>query len=248
MKKVFKVIGLIILFIVMVFGFVIFFEVKENLEEMKKLEKEVEEISNIVNATEFDEKAYKEHLDKTITTGEIFKVERAYKNWLRDYLKTNNEIEELYNDLGKGEMLSEEVITADGKSFTTLRANLNAYSNKLEKLREKYNNLSDEDYVVKYYDKDGSALYTDYFLEIIGDIRQTQEEKEISQNLKNSSQYLKDVKAIYDFLSNNQNHWTINNNNTILFDSEDLLDEYKKLVNNVIDMNLNGENSSASEI
>ena len=147
-KKIFKVIGLMILFIILVFGFVIFFEVKENMQEMKKLEKEVEEISDIVNATEFDEKAYKKHLNKTVTTGEIYKVERAYKNWLRDYLKTSNEIEEFYAVLGKGELLSEETIVADGKSFTTLRATLNAYSNKLDNLRDKYNNLSDEDYVI----------------------------------------------------------------------------------------------------
>ena len=235
LKKIFKVIGLIVFFLVVMFGSIIFFEVKDELKEMKKLEKEVEEISNIANATEFDEESYKKHLNKTVTTGEVFKVERAYKNWLRDYLKTINEIEEFYTVLGKGELISEETIIADGKSFTTLRSTLNAYSNKLDDLRNKFNNLSDEDYVLKYYDKKGNASYTDYFLEIIGDIRQTQEEKEISNNLKNSSKYLKDVKAIYDFLSNNQNHWIIKNN-TLLFDSEALLNEYKNLINNIIDI------------
>ena len=234
-KKIFKVIGLIVLFFVIMFASYIFFELKEDFGEMKKLNKEIEEISNIANATEFDEKEYKKHLNKTVTTGNIFKVERSYKNWLRDYLKTINEIEEFYTVLGKGELISEETIVADGKSFTTLRSTLNAYSNKLDNLRDKYNNLSDEDYVIKYYDKDGSALYTDYFLQIIGDIRQTQEEKEISTSLKNSSKYLKEVKAIYDYLSDNQNHWTIKNN-TLYFDSEDLLNEYKKLVDNVVNI------------
>ncbi len=246
-KKIFKVIGLIILFIVIMFGSYIFFEVKDNLKEMKKLNKEVEEITNIANATEFDEKEYKKHLNKTVTTGEIYKVERAYKNWLRDYLKTINEIEEFYIILGKGELISEETIVADGKSFTTLRATLNAYSNKLDNLRDKFNNLSDEDYVLKYYDKDGNALYTDYFLEIIGDIRQTQEEKEISNNLKNSSKYLKEVKSIYDFLSDNQNHWTIKGN-TLYFDNEDLLNEYKKLVDNVINIDTTNIEEKPNEI
>ena len=147
--------------------------------------------------------------------------------------------------LGKGELISEETIVADGKSFTTLRSTLNAYSNKLDNLRDKFNNLSDEDYVVKYYNKDGSALYEDYFLEIIGDIRQTQEEQEISTNLKNSSKYLKEVKAIYDFLSDNQNHWEIKKN-TLYFDSEDLLNEYKKLVNNVV--NIDTTNTKPDEV
>ena len=178
-KKIFKGIGLIVLFLVVMFGSYIFFELKDDFKEMKKLNKEVEEISNIANATEFNEEAYKKHLNKTVTTGAIFKVERAYKNWLRDYLKTINEIEEFYTILGKGELISEETIIADGKSFTTLRSTLNAYSNKLDNIRDKYNNLSDEDYVLKYYNKDGNALYEDYFLEIIGDIRQTQEEQEV---------------------------------------------------------------------
>ena len=246
-KKIFKVIGLIILFLVIMFGSYIFFEVKEDLGEMKKLNKEVEVITNIANATEFNEKEYKKHLNKTVTTGEIYKVERSYKNWLRDYLKTINEIEEFYIILGKGELLSEEAIVADGKSFTTLRATLNAYSNKLDNLRDKFNNLSDEDYVLKYYDKDGSALYTDYFLEIIGDIRQTQEEKEISNSLKNSSKYLKEVKKVYDFLSDNQNHWTIKNN-TLYFDNENLLNEYKKLIDNIINIDTTNIEEKPNEI
>ena len=53
----------------------------------------------------------------------------------------------------------------------------------------------------------------------MGDIRQTQEEKEISNNLKNCSKYLKEVKAIYDYLSDNQNHWTIKNNTLYTFPS-----------------------------
>ena len=246
-KKIFKVIGLIILFLVIMFGSYIFFELKEDFGEMKKLNKEVEEITNIANATEFNEKEYKKHLNKTVTTGEIYKVERSYKNWLRDYLKTINEIEEFYTILGKGELLSEEAIIADGKSFTTLRATLNAYSNKLDKLRDKFNNLSDEDYVIKYYDKDGSALYTDYFLEIIGDIRQTQEEKEISNSLKVSSNYLKEVKKVYDFLSDNQNHWTIKNN-TLYFDNEDLLNEYKKLIDNIVNIDTTNIEEKPNEI
>lgn len=244
-KKLFKILGFIFLFILIMFGSAVFFEVKEISENMEKLNKEVEEITNIANATEFDEDAYKKHLNKTVTTGEVFKVERAYKNWLRDYLKTINEIDEFYEVLGKGELISEETIVADGKSFTTLRSTLNAYSNKLDNLRDKFNNLSDEDYVIKYYNKDGSALYEDYFLEIIGDIRQTQEEQEISTNLKNSSKYLKEVKAIYDFLSDNQNHWEIKKN-TLYFDSEDLMNQYKKLVNNVV--NIDTTNTQPDEV
>ena len=246
-KKIFKGIGLIVLFLVVMFGSYIFFELKDDFKEMKKLNKEVEEISNIANATEFNEEAYKKHLNKTVTTGSIFKVERAYKNWLRDYLKTINEIEEFYTILGKGELISEETIIADGKSFTTLRSTLNAYSNKLDNIRDKYNNLSDEDYVLKYYNKDGNALYEDYFLEIIGDIRQTQEEQEVSTSLRNSSKYLKEVKAIYDFLSDNQNHWEIKKN-TLYFDSQELLNEYKKLVDKVVNIDMTTNSSEPDEV
>ena len=246
-KKIFKGIGLIVLFLVVMFGSYIFFELKDDFKEMKKLNKEVEEISNIANATEFNEEAYKKHLNKTVTTGAIFKVERAYKNWLRDYLKTINEIEEFYTILGKGELISEETIIADGKSFTTLRSTLNAYSNKLDNIRDKYNNLSDEDYVLKYYNKDGNALYEDYFLEIIGDIRQTQEEQEVSTSLRNSSKYLKEVKAIYDFLSDNQNHWEIKKN-TLYFDSQELLNEYKKLVDKVVNIDMTTNSSEPDEV
>ena len=90
-------------------------------------------------------------------------------------------------------------------------------------------------------------MYTDYFLEIIGDIRQTQQEKEVSQNLKDSSKYLKDVKAIYDFLSDNQNHWTIKTK-TLYFDSEELLKEYQKLVNNIVNIDTTNTKSTPNEI
>ena len=98
-KKWLKRIGIGFLVLVLLFIALIIFLVIKDLKSEQKLNKEVEEIQDIMDATEFDERAFKKKLNKTVTTGDYYKVERAYKNYLRDYLKINDSIIDFYDKL-----------------------------------------------------------------------------------------------------------------------------------------------------
>ena len=71
----------------------------QGIKTEQKLNKEVEEITNILESTDFDEEKLKKKLNTTISTGDYYKVERAYKNYVRDYLAIRNDIIYIYSKL-----------------------------------------------------------------------------------------------------------------------------------------------------
>lgn len=244
-KKWVKVVGFIFFCIFLFFGFLIGFSVIDDLKMEKKLEREVEKIQDILDATEFDEEAYKKKLNKTVTTGDYYKVERAYKNYLRDYLKINNSIIEFYENIKIDQLLTIDNIINDGKDFFSTRTILNAYSNGLDTLKNKFDSMSSEKKVLSYLDDSLDDYYEDYYMEIIGDIRQTEEEKSLSNTLSQGSKLLKNTKRIFDYLSDNKNHWTVGDN-MILFDSEEMLQEYQSLVAVITNLGIEESSGDAS--
>ncbi len=196
-----------------------------------KLEKEIAEIEDILNSTDFDEEALKQKLNKSVTSGDYHKVERAYKNYVRDYIQINATIVEFYERMEKDleGLLSEEHLLKDGKDFIETKTKLMKYQKELDTLKEKFDNLSNEKKVLSYLNSGVEDYYVDYFKELIGDIQQTEEEKELSSQLSRSSLLLETVRGLFDFLSTYQNHWEIQNN-TLSFDSGELLKEYESWI------------------
>ena len=85
---------IILLFIILIIIFVV-----KDFKTEDKINREIEEIQNIMEATEFDEELFKKKINNTVSTGDYYKVERAYKNYLRDYLKSINDINNFYDSL-----------------------------------------------------------------------------------------------------------------------------------------------------
>ena len=233
-KKWLKRIGIGFLAIVLLFFALIIFFVIKDFKSEDKLNKEVEEIQNILDATEFDEAVFKKKLNKPVTTGDYYKVERAYKNYLRDYLKINDSIVDFYDKLEIESLLTMDNIKTDGKDFIKTRSILNSYTNQLDNLKSSLDSMSDENKVISYLKGDLDDYYKNYYKQIIGDIRQTEAEKELSKYLEDSSTLLKNTKGTFDFLSEQQQHWVVEND-MVLFDSQELLEEYQKIISEIID-------------
>ncbi len=242
-KKWLKRIGIGFLVLVLLFIALIIFLVIKDLKSEQKLNKEVEEIQDIMDATEFDERAFKKKLNKTVTTGDYYKVERAYKNYLRDYLKINDSIIDFYDKLEIESLLTMDNIKADGKDFFKTRSILNSYTDQLDKLKASLDSMADEKKVISYLKGNASDYYKDYYKQIIGDIRQTESEKELSKYLEDSSTLLKNTKKAFDFLSEQQQHWVVEDD-MILFDSEELLQQYQTILSEIIDFAKKSEPST----
>ena len=220
----------LIIFGVLIFAFaaLVGYFVYQDLQTESKINREVEEIENILNATDFDEELFKKKLNNTVSTGDYYKVERAYKNYLRDYYTLINDIIEFYDSIDVENILSIENIQTDGKDFVKTRITLDKYKIGCDKLRTNFDSMSDEKKVMSYLKSDLDDYYVDYYKKIIGDISQTSTEKELSEYLTLSSKQIAAIKDIFDFLSDNKSHWNTDGTN-ILFDSEELISQYQEL-------------------
>ena len=246
-KKWLKRIGIGCLVIIAIFVAIIIFLVVNDLKSEKKLNQEIEEIQNILNATDFDEQAYKEKLNKTVTTGDYYKVERAYKNYLRDCLKISKSIVSFYEQLEIENLLTMENLKTDGKEFFTTRSILNSYSDQLDNLKLKFDSMADEKKAMSYLKEDIGDYYVKYYKEIIGDVKHTEETKELSKYLEDSSTLIKSTKKAFDFLSEQKEHWVIEDE-MVLFDSQELLSQYQSIISEIIDFANNTVKNSNEDL
>ena len=211
-----------------------------------KINREVEEIQNIMEATDFDEELFKKKINNTVSTGDYYKVERAYKNYLRDYLKSLNDINEFYDThLKIDNLLSAENIKKDGKDFIATKIQLNNNKKDIEKLAYNFNSMKEEEKVLSYLDKNLDDYYIDYYKKIVGNIEQTTVEKELSQELYNSSKLVDNIYNIFEFLSDNKNHWTFEDD-MIYFDNDDLVNKYKSMLENITNFEENSHDEKTN--
>ena len=242
MKKVLKivliVIGVLFLLLCILVGVFLYKDFK--MED--KLNREVEEINNIMEATDFDEEKFKEKLNNTVSTGDYYKVERAYKNYLRDYVVILNKIEKFYEESSLEDILSIENYKVDGKDFISSKMKLTAAKNELDKLKQDFDNMSTEEVAISYLDSTLDSYYVDYYKKIIGDVKQSREEQELSQYLADYSKIIDNLYAVLEFLSINKSQWDIQDD-TVLFATDELIEQYKSLLQSIADTSSNISNT-----
>ncbi len=232
MKKTVKIVLIVLGIIFLLFCILIGVGVYNDFKTEDKINREVESIQNLMEATEFDEEAFKKKLNNTVSTGDYYKVERAYKNYLRDYLKINNDIIAFYENISIEKILSAENVKNDGKDFIQSRSTLNNYKSTLDKIKSDYDSMFTEKKVLSYLDIEDD-YYVDYYKEIVGEVKQSQTEKELSMYLANSSELLENVIALLQFLSDNKNNWNFQDNK-IMFNSQALLDQYNQILQSLL--------------
>ena len=229
MKKGLKIALIIIGVIVLLICILIGIAVANDFKIEDKLNKEVEEITNIMEATDFDEEAFKDKLNHTVARGDYYKVERAYKNYLRDYLKSLNSIIDFYNSDELNNILSSDNLKRDGKDFINSKLTITSNKQKLETIKNTFNSMKTEEKVLSYLDKSLDDYYVDYYRKIVGKIEQTETEKELSIYLDESSKILDNIYNIFEFLSDNKVYYEIQDDG-VYFTREDLLEQYNKML------------------
>ena len=117
-KRILKIIGIIIgILLIIIVGVAIWGMVQEN-----KLEKELTKISELVNAENIDLDSVYEVLNQTVTKGDYAKVEKAFKNYLKDNFDTTIKISEILNDEQLLNILTANNYLKDGKDFLVTKA------------------------------------------------------------------------------------------------------------------------------
>lgn len=241
MKKGLKITLIIVGIIILLFCILVGIFVVNDFKMEDKLNLEVEEITNILEATEFDEEKLNNKLNNTVSRGDYYKVERAYKNYIRDYIKVLNNIISFYDNLEIDNILSIDNLKKDGKSYINSRLTINNNKEKLDKLKESFDSMKDKDKVLSYLDKNLNSYYVNYYNKIIGEVEQTETEKELSSYLEESSKILNNIYNIFEFLSEYKDYYEVGDD-ALYFKRDDLLNQYNEMLLNITNTESNISN------
>lgn len=229
-KKIFIFIGVICLLFIGLIGYY----VVSDLNQESKLEDEIVLIDNLVNTDAIDkidlEKLYS-YLDRTITKGDYAKVERAFKNYLKDNFDNVLKIVDLLNDDRIVEVLTVDNYINDGKEFIETKKYLNTYATELKECKNNYLNYFTEEKAMSYLDTNNlDSYYIDLYKDkYIGDLETALEDKTVEESINALLDTTSIMQQIIDLLSNNPNSWYIDTE-YINFTDNNLSNEYDRLI------------------
>ena len=231
-KKILIVIGIIVVLIVAIVAYVV-------VTDMKQEEKMVEEFQYIYGLFEKDEleiDQIKEALERTVTTrGNYLKTEKAYKQYLKDAYQNMVTMAGILEDERIENSLTTENYKEDGPEFIETKKYLAETKQSLEDGKNKYYELLTEDGAMKYIkEQNVDSYYEDiYNQEIKGYINLEENQNDtVKDAINDVIDVLTVSEKIINFLSENKGSWEIEDN-SIVFDTQKLSDEYDKLVSEI---------------
>ena len=232
MKK--KIIIIIILIIAILAG-IIGYSVYQDLKQEDNLKIELDDISNMINyedMSNLDE--INKRLDQTVTKKDYAVVEKAFKQYMKDFLKNTHEITEIFDDERIVKALSAENYKNDGPDFKETKELLKNYSDKLAECTSKYNEFLTEEKIMSYIDdKNLDDYYIElYRNELVGDIEKEKADKTVENSINKIIDVMNNSEDIIDFLVKNKGKWEIDGED-IVFDNQKLINEYQELIEKI---------------
>ena len=228
MKK--KVLIAVLIIIVIAIGVIGYFVFSDMIQE-DKLKTELTEIYQLTNSETIDMNAINERLNRTITKGDYAIVEEAFKTYLKDNFNNSIEIANIINDEKLTSLLTVENYKEDGKDFTESKNYITTTKATLENCKEKYTEFLTEEKAMSYInDKGLDSYYTDlYKEEVVGDMETAESDGIVEKSIDEVISILNTSEEILNLLSENKDSWEIDED-TIVFSSESLSDQYNELV------------------
>ncbi len=227
-KRILKIIGIIIgILLIIIVGVAIWGIVQEN-----KLEKELTKISELVNAENIDLDSVYEVLNQTVTKGDYAKVEKAFKNYLKDNFDTTIKISEILNDEQLLNILTANNYLKDGKDFLVTKAYIEQTRTNLTQYQNDYNEFFTKEKAKSYINKQElDEYYVDLYMEqYVGDIETDSNSDVVDESIDEILNILNIYEEVINLLANNKDEWQIIDEN-IVFDDTELSNEYEELVN-----------------
>lgn len=224
------IIGVVVLTLVV--GIIGFFAASD-LKKENLLNNEVKEVIDLINQEEIDENLINKKLDENIMNGKYNEVERAFKDFVHDYLYDLNIIKilDILNDETIVNVLSVDNYKKDGKDFKETKNYLQTTISFLENSKVKYENYFNDKKIMSYLNSDLEQYYKDlYKNEYIQQLKMINNEESFKSSVDEILNILKIDNEIINLLSTNQNSWFIEKDN-IVFQSQSLLDDYNALIN-----------------
>ena len=229
-KIIFIVIGIIILVLLGIFGYM----VVDEMNQTNKLIVEVDEISQMFNQTSIDYDAIEQKLTTNVSKGDYLVVEKAVKQYLSDGLTSMKELQEIVDDDRITTLLTIENYSEDGPDFVNTKEYIQNTRTTLENLKNQFISYTTQEKMDEYIsDKGLDEYYIELYNELMGGdkIMQTDIE-ELESSLDSIINMLNNTEIVIDFLIENKDSWQVQGEN-IMFFSNELVNEYNELTSNI---------------
>lgn len=238
MKKKGIIIGIIIILVVLIMAGIIMV-VSRNLGQEAALRVEMQEIYEMLGDTQvFEEEKVKElssRLEKTVTTGDYAVVEQTIKQYLKECVDYTAGIMDIINSGKIEQLVTANNYESDGPDFVESTKYISETRAKLEEAKTKFTDMLSEEKVKSYIEgKVDNQHYIDLYNKLALGTGEENTLKEDTQSINESLDILINIlnneEKIINMLKENKNHWKIEGD-TILFDTDELVQEYNNLIN-----------------
>lgn len=229
-KIIFIVIGIIILVLLGIFGYM----VVDEMNQTNKLIVEVDEISQMFNQTSMDYDAIEQKLTTNVSKGDYLVVEKAVKQYLSDSLTSMKELQEIVDDDRITTLLTIQNYSEDGPDFVNTKEYIQNTRTTLENLKNQFISYTTQEKMDEYIsDKGLDEYYIELYNELMGGDKIMQSDiEELESSLDSIINMLNNTEIVIDFLIENKDSWQVQGEN-IMFFSNELVNEYNELTSNI---------------
>lgn len=228
MKK--KVLIIIAIIVAIIVGIITYMLITD-LNQESKLKDELNYLDSLVNVENIDLDKIDEILNRTVTKDDYQVVEKAYKSYLSDSFDNIVTITNIINDEQLTNVLTVENYQEDGPDFVVSKEYLETSKEVLINSKTNYYSLLSEEKAMSYIDTEGlDSYYIDLYKdELLGDIEIESADQTIANSIDDIINIIDISLEALNFLSENKESWIIQNNQ-IVFDNQDLTDEYNRII------------------
>ncbi len=229
-KIIFIVIGIIILILIGIFGYMMI----QDLRQQTNLVNEISEISQMFNQSTLDYDAIEQRLSTNISTGDYLVVEKSLKEYLSDVTNSMRELQTTLEDERITTLLTAQNYSEDGPDFINTKEYIQNTRSTLERIKEEMISYVKEEKINEYInDKGLDRYYVDLYNELMGDTQTAQADiEELEKSLDDVISMLTNSEAVIDFLIENKGQWEVQDEN-IVFTTDDLVSQYNQYVSNI---------------
>ncbi len=239
MKKKGLIIGIIVLIAVLILGW-IGWTIYDQLKQEEILKQEVLEIESamsnvtventgVVNIEQVTSK-----LEEIKTTGDCAIVEQAIKDCFKDIINTSLDLSDIIQEEQIQKILTVENYKTDGPDFLASTAYLSDVKTRIEEEKNIFLELCTEEKIMSYINQKTEDEYLiDLYKQIMigeGEIIKPEDKEKFDTSIELINKILNVEEQVINMLKENKDNWTIQND-TIMFYSNELLQQYNSLVN-----------------
>ncbi len=233
MKKKTKIILLVVAILVIAFIAVVAFMVTSDFKQEAELDKELDSLYALLNNYPLDYEALDKQLATIVTTDDCAKVEKAVKEYSKDFLNYMKQLDTILSNETLVNALNIENIKEDGPNFVNTKKILSESKTTLESVSTDYANYLTEEVALSYIkDMDLDEYYINIYKQfVLGDNLAEMEatRNDIIKNLDDVKVLIENEEEGIDFLVKNKGSWEVDNDQLVFY-SDSLINQYNSIV------------------